>query len=86
MNNYMQKEQSLRQIVPMLLLNGTLTECPGLVHGKMGIATFIFYYVQYAVAEQLIVFTFLLEFQNIFRIIAANIIFSRHEKLERSFF
>jgi hypothetical protein len=31
----------------MLLLNGTLTECPGLVHGKMGIAVFFFHYAQY---------------------------------------
>jgi hypothetical protein len=31
----------------MLILNGTLTECPGLVHGKMGIATFFFHYAQY---------------------------------------
>jgi len=33
--------------VDMLLLNGTLTECPGLVHGKIGIAIFFFHYVQY---------------------------------------
>jgi hypothetical protein len=32
----------------MLLLNGTLTECPDLVHGKMGIDVFFFYYAQYA--------------------------------------
>ena len=31
----------------MLLLNGTLTECPGLVHGKMGIAVFFFHYAKY---------------------------------------
>jgi hypothetical protein len=41
-------EQDLQQIAEMLLLNGTLTECPGLVHGKMGIATFFFPYAQYA--------------------------------------
>jgi hypothetical protein len=41
-------EQHLSQIVDMLLLNGTLTECPGLVHGKMGIAVFFFHYAQYA--------------------------------------
>jgi len=35
-------EQDLEQIADMLLLNGTLTECPGLVHGKMGIAVFFF--------------------------------------------
>ena len=39
---------TLRQIVDILLLNGTLTECPGLVHGKMGIAIFFFHYAQYA--------------------------------------
>jgi hypothetical protein len=37
-------EQYLSQIADMLLLNGTLTECPGLVHGKMGIAVFFFHY------------------------------------------
>ena len=41
-------EQDLRQIAEMLLLNGTLTECPGLVHGKMGIAVFFFHYARYA--------------------------------------
>lgn len=40
-------KQDLSQIADMLLLNGTLTECPGLVHGKMGIATFFFHYTQY---------------------------------------
>jgi hypothetical protein len=40
-------EQHLRQIANMLLLNGTLTECPGLVHGKIGIAVFFFHYAQY---------------------------------------
>jgi hypothetical protein len=40
-------EQDLQQIADMLLLNGTLTECPGLVHGKMGIAVFFFRYAQY---------------------------------------
>ena len=40
-------EQDLRQIADMLLLNGTLTECPGLVHGKMGIAIFFFHYAKY---------------------------------------
>ena len=37
-------EKDLRQIAGMLLLNGTLTECPGLVHGKIGIAIFFFHY------------------------------------------
>ncbi|WP_298552267.1 hypothetical protein [uncultured Parabacteroides sp.] len=40
------KEQ-LSQIANMLLLNGTLTECPGLVHGKIGQAIFFFYYAHY---------------------------------------
>ena len=40
-------EHDLGQIADMLLLNGTLTECPGLVHGKMGIAVFFFHYAQY---------------------------------------
>ncbi|MDR0575037.1 MAG: hypothetical protein LBG96_13630 [Tannerella sp.] len=47
MDNQTVIEQDLRQIADMLLLNGTLTECPGLVHGKMGIATFFFHYAQY---------------------------------------
>jgi hypothetical protein len=41
------QEQYLSQIADMLLLNGALTECPGLVHGKMGIAIFFFHYAQY---------------------------------------
>lgn len=40
------KEQ-LSQIVDMLILNGTLTECPGLVHGKMGIVIFFFHYARF---------------------------------------
>ena len=40
-------EQDLGQIADMLLLNGTLTECPALVHGKMGLAVFFFHYAQY---------------------------------------
>ncbi len=40
-------EKDLQQIADMLLLNGTLTENPGLVHGKMGIAVFFFHYAQY---------------------------------------
>jgi len=40
-------EKELQQIADMLLLNGTLTECPGLVHGKMGIAVFFFHYAKY---------------------------------------
>ena len=41
-------EQDLLQVDDMLLLNGTLTECPGLVNGKMGIAVFFFHYAQYS--------------------------------------
>jgi hypothetical protein len=40
-------KQDLYQIADKLLLNGTLTRCPGLVHGKMGIAVFFFHYAQY---------------------------------------
>ena len=46
-NNSTVIEQDMRQIADMLLLNGTLTECPGLAHGKMGIAVFFFHYAQY---------------------------------------
>ena len=45
-NNTIQIKKDLQQITDMLLLNGTLTECPGLVHGKMGIAIFFFHYAQ----------------------------------------
>jgi hypothetical protein len=44
-------KQHLLQITDMLLLNGTLTECPGLVHGKMGIAIFFFHYARYTGTE-----------------------------------
>lgn len=40
-------ELRLQQIADMLVLNGTLTECPGLVHGKMGIAIFFFHYAKF---------------------------------------
>jgi hypothetical protein len=40
-------ETQLQQIADMLLLNGTLTDCPGLVHGKTGIAVFFFHYAQH---------------------------------------
>ncbi len=46
-NNFTTIEQNLQQIADMLLLNGTLTECPGLVHGKMGISVLFFHYAQY---------------------------------------
>jgi hypothetical protein len=47
MDNRTEIEQDFRQIADMLLLNGTLTECPGLVHGKMGIAVFFFHYARH---------------------------------------
>lgn len=40
-------EEQVSQIAGMLLLNGTLTECPGLIHGKMGLAVFFFHYAQH---------------------------------------
>jgi len=39
--------QHLSEIADMTLLNGTLTECMGLIHGKIGIAIYFFYYAQY---------------------------------------
>lgn len=46
-NNRVGMKQDLCDIADMLLLNGTLTKCPGLVHGKMGIAIFFFHYARY---------------------------------------
>lgn len=43
---FMKVEKDLKQISDMLLLNGTLTQCAGLVHGKMGIVVFFFHYAQ----------------------------------------
>lgn len=43
----MEKEEELSRIAAMLVLNGTLTECPGLIHGKMGISVFFFHYARY---------------------------------------
>ena len=40
-------KKDLLQIAEMLLLNGTLTESPGVVHGKTGLAVFFFHYTQY---------------------------------------
>jgi len=40
-------EQHLRLIADTLLLNGTLTNCPGLIHGKMGISIFFFHYARH---------------------------------------
>ena len=36
-------DQHLRQISDLLVLHGTLTDCPGLIHGKTGIAIFFFH-------------------------------------------
>jgi hypothetical protein len=44
-------ESQLQQIAEMLILNGTLVECPGLVNGKMGISIFFFHYAQYTSNE-----------------------------------
>ena len=41
-------EKDLQQTANMLLLNGTLTECPGLIHSKMGITIFFFHYSKHA--------------------------------------
>ena len=46
-NNSTTTEKHLRQIADMLMLNGTLTNCPGLIHGKTGIAIFFFHYFQH---------------------------------------
>lgn len=40
-------DKELQDIVDLLLLHGTLVECPGLLHGKMGIAIFFFHYAHY---------------------------------------
>ena len=41
-------KKQLSQIVDMLILNGTLTECPGLIHGKIGLSIFFFHYARYS--------------------------------------
>ena len=46
-NKAIDKEKQLRQIAEMLLLNGTLVECAGLIHGKTGLAIFFFHYARY---------------------------------------
>lgn len=49
----MKQEQSiiikkqLSEIVDILILNGTLTECPGLIHGKIGLSIFFFNYAKH---------------------------------------
>lgn len=40
-------KKQLSEIVDILILNGTLTECPGLIHGKIGLAIFFFNYAKY---------------------------------------
>lgn len=45
--HFVKIKKDLQQIVDMLLLNGTLTESPGLVSGKIGIAIFFFHYAQF---------------------------------------
>ena len=40
-------EKQIQQISNILLLNGTLTECSGLIHGKIGIAVFFFHYARH---------------------------------------
>ena len=47
MINRTEIEQDLRHIADMLLLNGTLSDCPGLIHGKTGIALFFFHYARH---------------------------------------
>ena len=39
-------EKELRYIADILILNGTLTDCPGLIHGKTGIAIFFYHYAR----------------------------------------
>ena len=41
-------EKQLQQIADMLIVNGLFTDCPGLIHGKTGIAIFFFHYSKYA--------------------------------------
>lgn len=45
--NYIILQQELKQIADMLLLNGTLVTCPGLISGKIGIAIFFLNYAHY---------------------------------------
>ena len=40
-------QQQLSNLIDTLIINGTLTECPGLIHGKMGISIFFFEYARY---------------------------------------
>jgi len=45
------RNKQLQHIVDFLVLNGTLIECPGLIHGKIGIAIFFFHYAQHTCNE-----------------------------------
>ena len=47
MDNLTTIKQDLYQIAQMLMLNGTLTECSGIVRGKLGISIFFFHYAQF---------------------------------------
>ena len=38
---------NLQQIADMLVLNGTLVNCPGLIHGKTGVAIFFAHYARF---------------------------------------
>lgn len=40
-------ENDMRYIADMLILNGTLTDCPGLINGKTGISIFFFHYARH---------------------------------------
>ena len=44
-------EQHLQQISDMLILNGTVVACPGLIHGKIGLAIFFFNYARFTGIE-----------------------------------
>ena len=39
--------QQLEQIAEILILNGTLINCPGLLHGKMGLSVFFFHFARH---------------------------------------
>lgn len=43
---YLKNDERLHQIVDILLINGLLIDCPGLINGKMGVAIFFFHYAR----------------------------------------
>ena len=45
--NLLSYKSKLQKIADILLLNGLLIDCPGLIHGKMGIEVFLFHYAKY---------------------------------------